>query len=75
LELSANPSTLLKGFKGPKARIEVVDNMIERTKPHEWNNIPVPIVDTTVMQLRCWAEFKQLHHGLHNNVIEQRNET
>ena len=35
----------------------------------------MPIVETTVMQLKCWAEFKQMHHALHNNVIEQKAET
>ena len=36
----------VKNFKGPNHPFPSIDNLIFTTKPEEWNNIPLPIVDT-----------------------------
>jgi hypothetical protein len=74
-EIVASPKIRIAGFKGPNTRMEFVDSLISTCKPHAWNNIPLPLVEFTQMQLHCWKEFKKIHFGLHNDIITARNET
>ena len=36
----------VKNFKGPNAIFPGIDKFVAKTKPEEWNNIPLPIVET-----------------------------
>ena len=36
----------MKNFKGPNAIFPGIDKFVAKTKPEEWNNIPLPIVET-----------------------------
>jgi len=55
-----------------QARLGSVVNLVENCKPSEWNNIPVPVVETTSLQLKCFEELGGLYAGIHNDVLDQK---
>ena len=56
-------------MKGPNAPLPAVDILLKECQPRTWNNIPVPLVTTIEMILKCLNELKKLNHANYNDVV------
>ena len=60
----------VKNFKGPNHSFPSIDNLVATVKPEEWNNIPLPVVDTITQILVCFLDLKKLTHDNWNEIMQ-----
>ena len=58
-----------KNFKGPAHPFPSVDRLVADTRPDEWNNIPLPLVDCIKRILAVCLDLKRQSFENYNDIV------
>ena len=59
----------VKNFKGPNFPFPSIDKLMTETKPEEWNNIPLPVVDTIKRIMSVCIDLKKQTFENFNEIV------
>ena len=60
----------VKNFKGPNYPYPSLDVLLAETKPEEWNNIPLPIVDAIKRIMAVCLDLKKTSFENFNDIVQ-----
>ena len=64
----------VKNYKGPNHPFPSVDQLIAETKPEDWNNIPIPLVETIRRIMNVCLDLKKQSFDNFNEIVTNKHE-